>query len=127
MGDENDVQNTIDADTEGTRDDLTESSIAAETEEQTASQDESTESAPAEHDPAAVPEAETPEGAVDAEQPAAQDAGGEDAAPADEQIDSASDENAGVRLRLKPPYPVSNVGLLPSSTTSARWVTNIGT
>ena len=94
MGDENDVQNTIDADTEGTRDDLTESSIAAETEEQTASQDESTESAPAEHDPAAVPEAETPEGAVDAEQPAAQDAGGEDAAPADEQIDSASDENA---------------------------------
>ena len=35
MGDENDVQNTIDADTEGTRDDLTESSIAAETEEQT--------------------------------------------------------------------------------------------
>ena len=94
MGDENDVQNTIDADTEGTRDDLTESSIAAETEEQTASQDESTESAPAEHDPAAVPEAETPEGAVDAEQPAAPDTEVEDAAPADEQIDSASDENA---------------------------------
>lgn len=74
MGDENDVQNTTEADTEGVRDDLIEAAIAPEVEEQTVTEESPVETAPAE---------------VSVEQPAAPAADIDDAPPAAEQIDSA--------------------------------------
>jgi len=74
MGDENDVQNTTEADTEGVRDDLIEAAIAPEVEEQTVTEESPVETAPAE---------------VSVEQPAAPAAEIDDAPPAAEQIDSA--------------------------------------
>ncbi|GAA2969037.1 MULTISPECIES: Rne/Rng family ribonuclease [Microbacterium] len=74
MGDENDVQNTTEADTEGVRDDLIEAAIAPEVEEQTVTEESPVETAPAE---------------VSVEPPAAPAAEIDDAPPAAEQIDSA--------------------------------------
>lgn len=73
MGDENDVQNTTEADTEGVRDDLIEALVTAEVEEQAV---------------AAEPAVESTSAEVAAEQPAASVAEVEDAPPATEQIDS---------------------------------------
>ncbi|MEV8358724.1 Rne/Rng family ribonuclease [Microbacterium sp. NPDC076895] len=73
MGDENDVQNTTEADTEGVRDDLIQALVTAEVEEQAV---------------AAEPAVESTSAEVAAEQPAASDAEVEDAPPATEQIDS---------------------------------------
>lgn len=73
MGDENDVQNTTEADTEGVRDDLSEA-LVPEVEEQTVTEESPVETAPAE---------------VSVEPPAAPAAEIDDAPPAAEQIDSA--------------------------------------
>ncbi|MGP6203933.1 Rne/Rng family ribonuclease [Microbacterium sp. F2] len=108
MGDENDVQNTTEADTEGVRDDLSEALVTAETVEQTAAEDALTDSAPAEDAPVVAPEADTPESVIDegvAEQPASVEPESNDEA-------EATEEPTG------PPTAVS-LGLLPENFVSA--------
>lgn len=108
MGDENDVQNTTEADTEGVRDDLIEALVTAEVEEQAVAADASTDSAPAEDAPVVAPEADTPEGVVDegvAKQPASVE-------PESTNEAEATEEPTG------PPTAVS-LGLLPENFVSA--------
>ena len=108
MGDENDVQNTTEADTEGVRDDLIEALVTAEVEEQAVAADASTDSAPAEDAPVVAPEADTPESVVDegvAQQP-------ESVEPESTNEAEATEAPAG------PPTAVS-LGLLPENFVSA--------
>lgn len=108
MGDENDVQNTTEADTEGVRDDLSEALVTAEAAEQPAAEDASTDSAPAEDAPVVAPETDTPESVVDegvAKQPASVELESNDEA-------EATEEPTG------PPTAVS-LGLLPENFVSA--------